>query len=165
MQSEMISHPFPPVCAADARVLILGSFPSVRSRETGFYYGHPQNRFWRVVAAVTGEEQPVTVGQKKALLLRNRIALWDSVSSCNIAGSSDASIRRAVPNDVPRLLAETDIKSIFCNGRAAFDCYNKTLLPLTGVEAKLLPSTSAANASWSFEKLVEAWSVIIGDEE
>ena len=161
MQSEIINHPFPPVCGADARVLILGSFPSVRSRETGFYYGHPQNRFWRVVAAVTGEKTPVTTEQKTALLINHGIALWDSVASCGITGSADSSIINAVPNDIPALLKDTDITRIFCNGRTAYDCYQKFAFPKTQIQAVRLPSTSAANAAWSLARLIEAWRAIL----
>ncbi len=163
MEFESLSHPFPPVCDADSRVLILGSFPSVRSRQTGFYYGHPQNRFWRVTAALTGEETPVSIEQKRAMLLRNGIALWDCIKSCTVRGSSDASIRDAKPNDIDRLLKITSIQSIFCNGKAAFECYRKFILPVTGVSAALLPSTSAANAAWSLDRLTEAWQVILPD--
>ena len=161
MQSEIINHPFPPVCGADARVLILGSFPSVRSRETGFYYGHPQNRFWRVIAAVTGEETPVTTEQKCAMLIKHGIALWDSIASCSIEGSSDASISQVVPNDIASLINASSIKRIFCNGRTAYDCYEKYVLPATNIPSVRLPSTSAANASWSLARLIEAWRAIL----
>ncbi len=160
MQSSFQEHPFPPLYDGDSRILILGSFPSVASRAQGFYYGHPQNRFWRVIAAVTGEETPRDIPQKRALLLKHGIALWDSVASCRIAGSSDASIRGAVPNDIPGLLSETHIESIFCNGRASWNCYNRFIRPMTHIEAVPLPSTSPANASYSMTALIDAWSAI-----
>ena len=111
-----VVHPIPPVYRADSRILILGSFPSVKSRETGFFYGHPQNRFWKVTAAVCGEEVPQTVEEKKAFLLRNHIAVWDVIASCVITGSSDASIRDVVPNPLQDILECADIRQIYCNG-------------------------------------------------
>ena len=112
-----VVHPIPPVYRADSRILILGSFPSVKSRETGFFYGHPQNRFWKVTAAVCGEEVPQTVEEKKAFLLRNHIAVWDVIASCVITGSSDASIRDVVPNPLQDILECADIRQIYCNGQ------------------------------------------------
>ena len=109
-----VVHPIPPVYRADSRILILGSFPSVKSRETGFFYGHPQNRFWKVTAAVCGEEVPQTVEEKKAFLLRNHIAVWDVIASCVITGSSDASIRDVVPNPLQDILECADIRQIYC---------------------------------------------------
>ena len=160
MQALFLTHPFPPVFNADSRVLILGSFPSAASRGQGFYYGHPRNRFWRVIAAVTGEELPADIPGKKALLLRHGIALWDSVASCSIAGSSDASIRNAEPNDIAGLLAGSGIERIFCNGTRSWEIYMKYQYPLTGIKAAKLPSTSPANAAWSLERLIEVWRVI-----
>jgi hypoxanthine-DNA glycosylase len=118
-------HPIPPVYRADSRILILGSFPSVKSRETGFFYGHPQNRFWKVTAAVCGEEVPQTVEEKKAFLLRNHIAVWDVIASCVITGSSDASIRDVVPNPLQDILECADIRQIYCNGATAWKYYRK----------------------------------------
>ena len=164
MQSEFLTHPFPPVFDENSRILILGSFPSAASRQAGFYYGHPQNRFWRVIAAVTGEDTPAGIPQKRELLLKHGIALWDSVQSCEIAGSSDASIRGANANDIPALLSGTHIARVFCNGRTSWNCYNRFILPQTGIKAEALPSTSAANASWSLERLIAAWQVILQEE-
>ena len=163
MEYSAVTHPFEPVWNADSRVLILGSFPSVKSREQMFYYGHPQNRFWKVIASVCSEEVPVTVPGKKALLLAHGIALWDVLASCEIKGSSDVSIRSAVPNDIPSLIKKTQIRRIFSNGSASFDHYTRLIAPLTGIEAIRLPSTSPANAAWSLERLVEAWSEALGD--
>ena len=160
---ERVEHPFPPVVDANCRVLILGSFPSVRSREDGFFYGHPQNRFWPLLAAVYDEDTPASIPEKKALLLRHRIALWDVIASCEITGSSDSSIRNVFPNDVSSLLKQTGIERIYCNGRRAYDLYCRLLASSTGVEAILLPSTSPANAAWRLERLIEAWQIIRHD--
>ena len=160
MTPVFVVHPFEPVFDRDSRVLILGSLPSVRSREEGFYYSHPRNRFWKLLAALFGESEPQTIEKKRALALAHRVALWDTVKSCEIAGSSDASIKNAVPNDLTPILASSDVRAIFCNGAAAFRLYERFSKPLTGRDARLLPSTSPANAAWSFERLVEAWSVI-----
>lgn len=161
MKATPQQHPFQPLFDGNSEVLILGSFPSVKSRETGFYYGHPQNRFWRVIAALTSSPLPQTIPEKRTLLLKNHIALWDSIASCTIAGSSDSSIRSAVPTDIGLILSSTHIKDIFCNGKASFNCYNRFILPQTGINAKLLPSTSAANAAWSLDRLIESWATIM----
>ena len=156
----MLTHPIPPVYDSHSRILILGSFPSVKSRETGFFYGHPQNRFWKVTAAVFEDEVPVTIPEKKAFLLRHRIALWDVLAACEITGSSDASIKNAVPNDLSPILSTADIGQIFVNGRTAEKIYKKYTEPLTGRPCLCLPSTSPANAAWSVERLVKAWEII-----
>ena len=140
-------------------MLILGSFPSVKSREQRFFYGHPQNRFWKVLAAVFGCAVPQTVEEKKQMLLANGVALWDVIASCEIAGSSDASIRNAVPNDLSRIFAAADIRAVYCNGATSYNLYQKYVLPVTGREAIKLPSTSPANAAWTLERLIDAWSV------
>ena len=158
--SEEIVHPIPPFCNADARVLILGSFPSVRSRESGFFYGHPQNRFWRVLAAVFGGEIPATVEEKKALLAAHHIALWDVIASCRITGSADSSICDVIPNDIAALPVQTEIRAIFTNGKTAQTLYDKHILPTLGIPAVCLPSTSPANAAWSVERLVQAWQAV-----
>lgn len=159
----MIIHPIPPVYDAHSRVLILGSFPSVRSREEGFFYGHPQNRFWRVVSTVLGTELPRTVEEKQDMLLRHGIAIWDVIGSCEIDGSSDASIRDAAPNDLGRILSTASIERVYTNGMTAKKYFDKYLKTLHGYEATALPSTSPANAAWSVERLVEAWSIIKND--
>lgn len=157
MLPEKQTHPFPPLFDAASEVLILGSFPSVKSRQQCFYYGHPQNRFWRVMAELLKSPVPVSVEEKRSLMLLNHIALWDSIAACTITGSSDSSIRDVIPNDMGFILSSAPIRNICCNGRAAFDCYNKYILPKTGREARQLPSTSPANAAWSMERLVRAW--------
>ena len=157
---EIITHPFPPVYDGSSRVLILGSFPSVKSREQRFFYGHPQNRFWRVMAAVLGEPVPETVGEKTKLMLSHHIALWDALEECDICGASDSSIRNPVPTDIPGLLQKTRIRRIYATGATAHKYYQKYNFPRTGIEAVKLPSTSPANAACSPEKLIEAYREI-----
>ena len=153
-------HPIPPVWSPESEILILGSFPSVKSRESGFFYGHPQNRFWRVLAALYDEPFPETIPERRALLLRRRIALWDVLRSCEITGSSDASIRDAAPNDLRPILAGAPIRAVFVNGRTAERLYRQYAEPLTRRPAIPLPSTSPANAAWSLDRLISAWRVI-----
>lgn len=155
-----IYHPFGPLYNERSRVLILGSFPSVKSREQAFFYGHPQNRFWKVIAAVTDREVPQTVDEKKSLILSGGLALWDSIASCEITGSSDASIRGAEANDISVITGSCDIRAIYCNGKKSLEVYRKYIEPQLGRQAEALPSTSPANAAWSLDRLIEAWSVI-----
>ena len=163
--AEQLVHPFPPTWDEHSEILILGSFPSVKSREMAFFYGHPQNRFWRLVAALYEDAAPQSVEERRAFLLRHHIALWDVIASCSIVGSSDSSIRDAVPNDIRPILAGAPIRGIFTNGQTAFRLYRKYLLPEVGREAVCLPSTSPANAAWSFDRLAEAWNVILGGRD
>ena len=153
-------HTIEPVYAPDSRVLILGSFPSVRSRGDGFFYAHPQNRFWRVLAAVLEEPVPETVPEKKEMLLRRRIALWDVCASCEVRGSSDSSIRAQEINDVPSLIKKTQVRAVFTNGAAASALYRRFLEEKTGIRAEALPSTSPANAAMKLDRLIEVWCVI-----
>jgi len=153
-------HPIAPVFDKDSKVLILGSFPSVRSREEGFFYGHPQNRFWKVTSQIFGEELPVTIDEKKAFLIRNHIALWDVIGSCEIDGSSDSSIRNVTVNDLSVILDVADIRAIFLNGKKAEQYYLKYLFPILKRDAVCLPSTSPANAAWNLDKLADAWKII-----
>ncbi len=155
-----LEHPFGPLFDQNSRILILGSFPSVKSREQQFFYGHPQNRFWKVIAAVFDEPVPGTIEEKKKLILGHGLALWDSIASCVITGSSDASIREVRPNDLGIILDHCAIRRICCNGRKSWEMYERYIRPVTGREALCLPSTSPANAQWSPEKLTEAWSVL-----
>ncbi|MCR5531633.1 MAG: DNA-deoxyinosine glycosylase [Lachnospiraceae bacterium] len=157
----MILHPIPPVFDENSRVLILGSFPSVKSREQGFFYGHPQNRFWKVTAALFAEDAPQSIEEKRSFLLRNRIAVWDVIGSCDIVGSSDASIRNVTANDLSVILNAADIRAIFVNGKTAYAYYQKYTEPKIGRSAICLPSTSPANAAWSVERLIEAWKEIL----
>ena len=153
-------HTIPPVFDSHSKILILGSFPSVKSRESQFFYVHPQNRFWRVLAAVTGQPLPSDIAEKKEFLLRNHIALWDVIESCEITGSSDSSIRNAVPNNLNRILCAAPVCQIFTNGRTAGRLYGKYCLNDTGRPALCLPSTSPANAAWSLDRLVTAWNAV-----
>ena len=156
----MIVHPIPPLYDENSKILILGSFPSVKSREQGFFYGHPQNRFWKVTAAVFGEEVPGSIEEKKAFLLRNHIAVWDVIESCEIEGSSDSSIKNVKANDLTKLLENTRISLLFVNGKTAEKMYNKYVYPILGKECICLPSTSPANAAWNVERLIIEWKRI-----
>ena len=156
----MIHHPIPPIYDENSKILILGSFPSVKSRDQQFFYGHPQNRFWKVLAAVFNCPVPQTVDEKKELLLRNKIALWDVINSCEITGSADSSIKDAVPNDLGEIFSVADIKQIYVNGKTAEKYYNKYMKERYGREAVCMPSTSPANASWTLDRLVGAWRVM-----
>ncbi len=153
----MLQHPIAPVYDEYSRILILGSFPSVRSRQEQFFYSHPQNRFWKVLAAVFGASLPCSVLEKNEFLLNNHIALWDVIASCEIAGSSDSSIRNVTVNDVGMILDQANIQAIYVNGKTAEKFYNRYLRSQLGWEAICLPSTSPANASWSLERLTKAW--------
>ena len=157
---QRLFHPFGPLFSPDSRVLILGSFPSVKSREQNFFYGHPQNRFWKVIAALFEQETPQTIPEKKELILSHGLALWDSIASCVITGSSDASIREVRASDLRIILDHAPIERICCNGRKSFEMYEKYIRPEIGREAVCLPSTSPANAQWSLQKLITAWAVI-----
>ena len=159
-KTQFITHPIPPFFNADSEILVLGSFPSVKSREEGFFYGNPKNRFWTVLAEVYGESAPKTVEEKKAFLSRNKIALYDVVYSCEIAGSSDASIKNVKAADIGKILSWSKIGRIFLNGMTAEKLYDKYIYSKTGVKATVLPSTSPANAAYSKEKLTAAWSVL-----
>ncbi|MBQ9848968.1 MAG: DNA-deoxyinosine glycosylase [Clostridia bacterium] len=156
----MIAHPIAPIFNSDSKILILGSFPSVKSRESGFFYGHKQNRFWRVVSAELGCAVPQTVEEKKAMLLSNGIAVWDVVAECDIVGSADSTLNAFSANDIKPLLERANIKAIFTNGKKAFELYNRLILPKINVEAICLPSTSPANAALSLEALIERWQII-----
>lgn len=155
-----LEHTIPPVWRADSRILLLGSFPSPKSREQAFFYGHPQNRFWRVLGAVYGAEVPQTRGEKIEFLYAHRLALWDVIASCEIEGASDASVRDAVPNDLTPILRGAEIAAICTTGATAHRLYRRLIEPVTGVPAIALPSTSPANARMSLDALVEAYRVL-----
>ena len=157
-----VRHEFEPVFDENSRVLILGTFPSVKSREGQFYYHHPQNRFWKVVAALAKEPTPTTIPEKKRMLLDHHIAIWDVVQSCQIKGSSDSSIRDVVPADIGRILEESAVKQIYANGTTAYRLYQRYRQDATGREAVCLPSTSPANAVWRLEGLIREWGEKIG---
>ena len=154
---QHITHEFEPIFDEQSRVLILGTLPSVKSREGNFYYHHPQNRFWRVLAKIIGIETPETIGEKKAMLLAGGIAVWDVIQSCDIIGSSDSSIKNVTPADLRIILEKAPIQTIFCNGGKAFELYQKYCRDMTALPTVKLPSTSPANAVWSLERLVDAW--------
>ncbi len=157
---ELLVHTFEPVFDSNSEILVLGSFPSVKSRENNFYYEHPQNRFWKVTAAVFSRPVPNTVDKKKCFLLENKIALWDVIKSCEITGSADSTIKSVTPNELSEVLAVGSIKHIYANGKTAQKLYNKYIKKSTGIEITALPSTSPANAAFSMEKLIKEWSVI-----
>lgn len=157
---EHVLHPIPPLYDAASRVLILGSFPSVKSRETAFFYGHPQNRFWLVLSAVLECETPQSVAEKSAMLHAHHIALWDVIAGCDITGSSDSSIQNAVPADLSPILTAAPICAVFCNGATAYRLYCKYQQPQTGLTARQLPSTSPANAAFSLARLTEQWQIL-----
>lgn len=154
-------HTIAPVFDKNSKILILGTFPSVMSRKSEFFYGHPQNRFWCVLAALYTEDVPVTTEEKKALLLSSNIALWDVIQSCDIAGSNDSSITNVVPNDISVVLKNCDIRAIYANGATAGRLYNKYIRTQTSREISILPSTSPANASYSLDRLCGAWGRIV----
>lgn len=160
MNPEKVRHPIPPVYDENSRILILGSFPSVKSREAGFFYGHPQNRFWKLLATVLEEPLPLTVEEKKRFLLRNRIAVWDVIRECRIKGSADASIEEVEINDLNRILDHAQIRQIFTNGKTAGKYYLRYSEKIYGREAICLPSTSPANATWNLERLADEWKCI-----
>ena len=155
-----IIHPIPPTYDANSEILILGSFPSAKSREMMYFYGHPQNRFWKLLAAIFEKPVPMTVEERKKFLLENHVAVWDVIGECDIIGSSDSTIENAVPNDLTKILETADIRNIFVNGRKAEQMFIRYQEKLTGRKAICLPSTSPANAAWSLERLTEAWKII-----
>ncbi len=154
-------HPFDPIYDENSRILILGTFPSVRSREVQFYYGHPRNRFWKTLAALLQADFPQTVEEKIRFLKTHHIALWDTCAACDIDGSADATIRRTIPNDIRPILKTADIRAIFCGGKTAGGLYEKHIFPQTGIPAVVLPSTSPANAAYTEDMLIDAWSAIL----
>ncbi|MBQ5320983.1 MAG: DNA-deoxyinosine glycosylase [Oscillospiraceae bacterium] len=156
----MIEHPIEPIYNENSKILILGSFPSAKSREQLFFYGHSQNRFWKVLSLVLEEKEPETIEEKKVFLLENGVALWDVIASCDIKGSSDSSIKNVKANNLSVILDNADIKKIFVNGKTAEKYYNKYIKEKIGREAICLPSTSPANAGWALEKLLEKWKII-----
>lgn len=156
-----VLHPFPPLYDERSEALILGSFPSVKSRENMFFYGHPQNRFWKLLALLCGEEVPVTIEEKTDLVLSRHLALWDTIRSCTITGSSDSSVRDVVPNDLSVIIDNSRVSRVFCNGALSYNMYMKYSFPATGIRAVKLPSTSPANAAYSLERLAKAWEIIL----
>ncbi len=161
MDAQKIIHPIPPLFDENSEKLILGSFPSVKSREAMFFYGHPQNRFWKLIALLYGENEPKIIAEKSELILSHNLALWDSIHSCTVTGSSDSSIKDVVPNDLSMILRGSRVSQIFCNGALSHKMYMKYIFPTTKIEAVKLPSTSPANAAFSLDRLAEKWKVIL----
>lgn len=157
MKSNTVIHPFAPVFDEDSEILILGSFPSVKSREINFYYGHPQNRFWKVMATLLSCPVPQTTEEKKQMLLQNHIALWDTLYSCEIKGSADSTIQNPVPNDIASLIKQSKISRIYFNGSTSGKLYEKYVFPKPDKPSKILPSTSPANARYSLDRLILLW--------
>lgn len=158
MQEYMsLVHTFEPIYDDNSEILILGSFPSVKSRENNFYYGHPQNRFWKVMASVLECSVPATIDEKRKMLLDNHVAIWDVIASCSIQGSSDMSIKDVVVNDFSKILDTSKVKHIFVNGAKAYELYRRYGEPKTGIKAVKLPSTSPANAAFSVDRLIGEW--------
>lgn len=155
-----VIHKIPPVYNKNSQILILGSFPSVKSREGRFFYHHKQNRFWKVLSTIVNDVLPETIDEKKVFLLKNHIAVWDVIASCDIEGSSDSSIKNAVPNDFSDILKAAPIRKIYTNGGTAYKLYHKYCEKVTGIKAMKLPSTSPANASYSLDRLISEWKVI-----
>ena len=155
-----VIHKIPPVYNKNSQILILGSFPSVKSREGRFFYHHKQNRFWKVLSTIVNDVLPETIDEKKDFLLKNHIAVWDVIASCDIEGSSDSSIKNAVPNDFSDILKAAPIRKIYTNGGTACKLYHKYCEKVTGIKAMKLPSTSPANASYSLDRLISEWKVI-----
>lgn len=153
----MIIHPVEALFCENSEILILGTFPSVKSREMKFFYSHPQNRFWKVMAGICECDVPKTIEEKKKLILDHHFALWDVIHSCDVEGSADSTIKNVVPNDIRVILNHAKISKIFVNGKKAESLYKKYLEKDTGLKAVCLPSTSPANASWSLERLTEYW--------
>lgn len=158
--SDTVVHPIQPIFNEKSRILILGTFPSVKSREGQFFYHHPQNRFWKVLAAVCETDAPSSIEEKIQFLLANKIAVWDVIQSCEICGSSDSSIKNVVPNDLSIILDHSKVNRIFANGNKSSELYIRYCLSKVGRDIIKLPSTSPANASFSLERLIEAWKVI-----
>ncbi|MDR0417875.1 MAG: DNA-deoxyinosine glycosylase [Puniceicoccales bacterium] len=159
-------HPFEPIFSKESTILILGSFPSVASRERNFYYAHPQNRFWKIIAHLTQTDPiPTHIDEKKFMLLSHKIALWDVIQSCNIEGSSDSRIRHVIPVDLSSILKNVPISNIFTNGRRAYQLYRKYFSKYFPINVTILPSTSPANAIYNFKKLMDRWSVIFDKTE
>lgn len=163
MEYQNHKHEFPPVWDSNSEILILGSFPSVKSREEGFFYGHPRNRFWDVISAVLQCPKPGSVEEKRRMLLSGHIAVWDVIASCQIKGSSDSSIRNVVANDLSEILYHAPIRMILANGKTAEKLYNKYIFPNTGRPVTVMPSTSPANAAWSLDRLVEVYQNTINN--
>ena len=162
---QLVVHPFEPLFDDHSRILILGSLPSVKSREQMFFYGHKQNRFWKLLAALLNEEVPESIEDKKKMMLKHHIALYDTIYSCDIIGSSDSSIRNVVPTDLKRIIDASAITQVYCNGKTSGFYYQKYHENLLGIKAVILPSTSPANAAFTMDRLRESWQVILNNQK
>lgn len=160
MEYVHITHKIEPVFDKNSRVLILGTLPSPKSREKMFYYGHPQNRFWRVLSEVLDEKLPESTEDKIIMLKKNGIALWDTIGECDICGAADSSIKNAAPTDLSRIFNTADIKMIFTTGATAYKYYCRYQRSKAGMDAVCLPSTSPANARWTKDMLVKEYAII-----
>ncbi len=160
MEYEHIVHPFGPLYNSESRVLILGSLPSVKSREANFFYGHPRNRYWPLIAKLFDEPVPETIEEKKALVLKHHIAMWDAIYACDIKGSSDSSIKNVEPTDLGQIIANSKVTHVFCNGKTSWKYYHKYQEKELGIKAVALPSTSPANAAWQLDRLMTEWKVV-----
>ena len=156
-----VSHEFGPYINKDSKILILGSIPSVKSRECGFYYMHPQNRFWKIITDLFGDNYPETINEKKGFLNKHKIALWDVLDSCDIDGSSDSSIKKPKVNDIKGLIKDTDVRYIFVTGKKALELYDRYCYDNVLIKAIYLPSTSGANCAFSYDKLKKKYEIII----
>lgn len=154
-------HPIPPLYSKNSEILILGSFPSVKSRENEFFYAHPQNRFWKVLSAVFNSPLPQNTDEKKELVLKNKLALFDVIKQCEIKGSGDSTIKNVIPNDLSPIIENSNIKHIFLNGKTAEKYYKRYIAPIIDIEFTTLPSTSPANAAYSLDRLIEEWKRVI----
>lgn len=161
MQYYNVTHDFGPIYDSNSKILILGSFPSVKSREENFYYGHPRNRFWPIISSLLQEKLPQNIEEKRAMLLNYHIALWDVISQCDIIGSSDSSITNVIPNDISHILQNCNIRMIFTNGNKAHLLFQKYIYPSYHINDILLPSTSPANASYTEAKLLAKWKSLL----
>lgn len=160
MEPKKTVHPIPPLYNENSEKLILGSFPSIKSREAMFFYGHPQNRFWKLIAKIFDEETPNTIEEKTKLILTHNLSLWDSIHSCVITGSSDSSVKDVVANNLSVILNNSRVGQIYCNGALSHKMYMKYIYPQTKIKAVKLPSTSPANAAFSIDRLYEQWKII-----
>lgn len=158
---ETIVHPLKPLYDEDSKILILGSFPSVKTREYGFFYGHPQNRFWKLMERLFDVDLDVSIEDRKRFLLEHNIAVYDSIYQCDIIGSSDSSIKNVVPSNLKEIVDSANINHVFCNGTASFKCFEKYHKKNLGVKATKLPSTSPANARYRLDDLLNEWKVIL----
>ena len=159
--AQTIIHPLKPLYRADSKLLILGSFPSVKTREYGFFYGHPFNRFWPLMAALFQEEISTKIEDRRAFLLRHKIAVYDSIYQCDIVGSSDASIQNVVPTNLRPIFETAEIRQVFCNGQTSYYYYQKYHAESCGIQGVKLPSTSPANARYRLDDLVKEWQSVV----